>query len=442
MVFSDRFPVLRGRMHWHSPLTALINRWIEDKQIQPPIRDDTGPDLVKNILRYIVNCRITSFFAVIVFVLQSAISPGYTQEIKEIPADVYIALDYIFSLSDSQDSFDPDKVKDLVDFVDVAEGGSHASLQTRNGADGAFFTFDINGELSDILNYTYHPDIPPYVTMPSSLQNHEWLTQEIKDDLRNLVSDYKQTSDIRLLRGSESEVITPDTHTGGYYAYTQDRLLALMPGAAGPVLISATIQSEPSVVGKKGCVAGDDKDWNYLYSRETGINKKGLSWVDSYMYFAYSVIIYVSNSSTKTINTGNFKWLNAGWAKINMVKSHHILKGMKRFAADFKDVLESPNLPEASILADKYQELAQMSEQELRQQVAPYLQGLKSSGDLKSCPDSFTSLVSSGEYLQQMSSQEMIRILMLDYLKEFVAASSRDSAGSLSLKREALPPRS
>jgi hypothetical protein len=184
------------------------------------------------------------------------------------------------------------------------------------------------------------------------------------------------------------------------------------------VLISATSQTDASEVGKKGCVVGEDKDWNYLYSGEIGINKMGLGWVDSYMYYAYSVIVYVEDAEANVVNVGSFKWLNAGWAKINMVKSSHILDGIKRFSSDFKAVLEAPGLPETRVLESRYAELQQSSEENLRQQVSPYLQALNDSDAIKTCPSSFKSMVTSGEYLQQMSREEMVRVIMLEYVKE------------------------
>jgi hypothetical protein len=395
-----------------------------------------------------LNYRLPYIFVVFVVVLHISVPLGFAREIKEVPAEIYAVLDDVLSLAESQDSVDPAKFNELVDFVRATPVGSQAELEPRDGAAGALFVFDIEGGLADVLEYGYSPDVPAYMTMPSSLQNHQWITPEVHDELRRLLRDHLDNRNnnpvdrVRLLRGKEHEIITPDLNTGGYYAYTQDRLVALMPGSAGPVLISTTIQSEPSMVGKKGCVVGDDKDWNYLYSDEKGINKTGLGWVESYMYRAYSVMVYATDLSAGTVRAASFKWLNAGWAKINMVKSHHILNGIKRFASDFKTILESPHLPAASTLADKYQELVQMSEQELRRRVAPYLEKFRNSGNLETCSELFTSLVSSGDYLKQMSVQEMIRILMLDYLRTFVAESPQGNTETLSLKNQTLESRS
>ena len=194
----------------------------------------------------------------------------------------------------------------------------------------------------------------------------------------------------------------------------------LSPGDRGLPFLEQIGQHTGIADGDFGCVVGDDKDWNYLYSDETGLNKTGLGWVDSYMYSAYSVIIYVADSSANMLHVGSFKWLNAGWAKINMVKSSHILEGIKRFASDFKAVLESPGLPEAPILATKYQELLQKSKHELRQRVSPYLQALSNPEVLKVCSNPLKSMVPSGEYLQEMSHGEMVRVLLLEYVKGYI----------------------
>ena len=138
------------------------------------------------------------------------------------------------------------------------------------------------------------------------------------------------------------------------------------------------------------------------------------------MYHAHSVLVYVFDSSAGMIRVGSFKWLNAGWSKINMVKSSHILTGIKRFAADFKTVLEAPGLPEPLLLADTHRKLLQSSEQDLRQMVSPYLQALKDSGASEVNANPFKSLLASGEYLEQMSREELVKVLLLEYVKESI----------------------
>jgi hypothetical protein len=361
------------------------------------------------------------------------ISPALGETELKVPTQVYPDLEYVLSLFQSSDDLDPTKLTELIKFVTFAPAESGMKLKERDGASGAFYSFTVQGDFADVLDYVYNPGIPLYVTMPSSLRQHEWLTPEVTQALMKLPRLVESADDIRLLRGRDREVITPDTNTGGYYKYTQDRVVTILPGPTGPVLISVSSQNDLSEVGKKGCIVGDDKDWNYLYSNETGLNKTGMGWVDSYMYSAHSILIYVVDSSSNEIHLGSFKWLNAGWATMNMVKSSHILKGIKRFASDFKAVIEAPGLPSALALADKYRQLQQTSEAGLQQMVSPYLESLTS--DSASGLDSsfFKRLLSSGKYLQQMSHEELVKVLLLEYVKGNIGKKTMVHLASQSL---------
>ncbi len=360
-------------------------------------------------------------YILLALLMVGTIDSAYGEELKTVPDPVYPGLEYVLSLSQSTADLDPEQLSDLIHFVRSQPAKSSMVLKERRGAAGAFHAFSIQGDLGHVLDYVYNPNIPAYVTMPSSIRKQKWLTPQVNDALRNLPRKVESAKDIRLLRGQDREGITPDTNTGGYYVYNQDRIVTILPGPTGPVLISASIQSDLSEVGKKGCIVGDDRDWNYLYADVTGLNKTGLGWVDSYMYYADSVIIYVADSLENVIYVGSFKWLNAGWAKINMVNSDHILNGIKRFALDFKAVLEAPGLPAVPLLAGKYRALKESSEESLRQMVSPYLQGLISSGASGVRSNPFKSLLASGEYLQQMNHEEMVKVLLLEYVKGCMA---------------------
>lgn len=364
-----------------------------------------------------------SYFFTAVLVLGTIVS-AFGLEQQTVPDHVYPGLEYVLSLSQSRTDLEPEQLSGLINFVSSMPVESSMILKERQEAAGAFFAFSVRGNLARVLDYVYNPDIPVYVTMPSSLRQQQWLTPEVHDELRKLPRRVESANDIRLLRGRDREVITPDTNTGGYYMYDQDRIVTLLPGPTGPVLVSVSSQTDPSEVGKKGCVVGDDKDWNYLYSDEKGLNKTGLGWVESYMYNAHSVIIYVADSSANVIHVGSFKWLNAGWGKMNMVNSNHILNGIKRFSMDFKAVLEASGLPGAPVLEDKYRELLQSSPQDLRQMVSPYIKALINSGSSGLQSNPFKSLLYSGEYLQQMSHEEMVKILLLEYVKRCIGKES------------------
>jgi hypothetical protein len=346
--------------------------------------------------------------------------PAQADASKSIPESLYSELEYLLTLPTSNTDIVPEKLSQVIAFVSSSAAGSSMALEDREKASGAFYAFTLRGDLDRVVDYVYNPDIPVYVTMPSSIREQEWEEPATRDALKLLPKALEQGKTL-LVRGSEREIITPDANTGGYYSYSQDRAVAVFEGPTGPVLVSVGCQTKPSDIGRKGYVVGEDSDWNYLYSEETGLTKTGLGWVDSYMYNAHSIIVFVTDSSSGTIHVGSFKWLNAGWAKVNMVKQSHIINGIKRFTADFKAVLESSRLPEAGELAAMYKELASGSMETLRQMVAPYLTAIGDSGTLSS---PFNKLLASGEYLENMSQQEMVKVLLKEYLKERLGRDS------------------
>ena len=349
--------------------------------------------------------------------------PTQALALNSIPDSLYPGLEYLLTLPTSNSDIAPEKLSEIISFIGSGEAEASMAMKEREKASGAFCAFTLQGDLARVIDYVYNPDVPVYVTMPSSVRDQEWQDPATRDALKLLPSALSK-GDTLLVRSSEREIITPDANTGGYYSYSQDRAVAVFQGSTGPVLVSVGCQTEPSGIGRKGCVVGNDADWNYLYSDETGLNKTGLGWVDSYMYNAHSIIVFVADSSSGTIRVGSFKWLNAGWAKVNMVKQSHIINGIKRFTADFKAVLESSRLPRADELAAVYRELKSDSMDRLRQKVAPYLEALASSGESGSLSSSFKKMLASGEYLRNMNQQELVKVLLKEFLKQRLGRAS------------------
>lgn len=362
----------------------------------------------------------TRFICLLGLLVLGTAEPVHADAQKSIPESLYPEIEYLLTLPTSNADISPDKISEIIAFVASTPAETSMGLKDRDKASGAFYSFTLRGGLDRMVDYVYNPEVPVYVTMPSSVRDQEWRDPATMDALKLLPAALEQGKTL-LVRGSEREIITPDANTGGYYAYVQDRAVAVFQGPTGPVLVSVGCQTEPSDIGRKGCVVGDDADWNYLYSEETGLNKTGLGWVDSYMYNAHSVMVFVTDSASGTVRAGSFKWLNAGWAKVNMVKQSHIVNGIKRFTADFKAVLESSRLPEARELAAMYRELKADNAETLRGMVAPYLAAVGESGTLTA---SFKKLLASGEYLQNMSRQEMVKVLLKEYLKERLGRDS------------------
>jgi hypothetical protein len=77
------------------------------------------------------------------------------------------------------------------------------------------------------------------------------------------------------------------------------------------------------------------------------------------------------------LRCGTFKWLRAGWSKINAVKNHHIHDGMKRFAKSFKEIMEYPSLPSISAFSEAFSKIKGMPENELMERIKIYINVLE-----------------------------------------------------------------
>ncbi|MCU0614620.1 MAG: hypothetical protein MUD09_05995, partial [Desulfobacterales bacterium] len=187
------------------------------------------------------------------------------------------------------------------------------------------------------------------------------------------------------------------------------------------VFFSISKQKEKAP-GKKAFALGVDKDWNYLYTQETGVNKAGMGWVTPYMYESFSITVFVEQPDKSSVKCAMFKWLNAGAANINMVKKHHIQEGIKRFETGFKMVLENPQLPKPEDLAAAFSQIENLPIEDMKNEISLYFQRLQARyhhDDVfkdKKLAEFFTS----PEYLNQLTRYEMKSILNLEYMKNIL----------------------
>ena len=231
----------------------------------------------------------------------------------------------------------------LIDYVAAPKQmQSSYSMGPRQGAVSSYYEFKLERPFAVVMNLIYHPDIPAYITAPASVRLSRWIEiNGSRQPLPRITAELDGLAAPLIVNGVEFVENTPDINTGAYYAYEQERTLILMKYQGRRVLLSISRQRDRSTVGKKGLVLGADDDWNYLYTGEKGLTRKGLGWVDSYMYQAQAITIYYETyDPVPHVKCGIFKWLHAGWAGINMAKPDHLRNGMQRFAKAFKTVVE------------------------------------------------------------------------------------------------------
>jgi hypothetical protein len=240
---------------------------------------------------------------------------------------------------------------------------------------GAFHSFRIERPLEAVLAYAYNPDIPQVAFRPTSIRLTYWsdINGRHKAAFPHLWPLLTKLDSPYQLQGKEVTEITPDLFSGAYFRYTLDTRIILMRYQGQRLFLSISRQPEKSDVGKKGAIVGGDHSWNYLYASSSGLVKPGLGWVKSYIYDSLSVVIYLESEADKDrVEVGIFKWLNAGWAGINMVKPKHIHEGLLRFADPFKQLLERADLPAPKWLATYFRPLGEMSLEDLRDRARRY----------------------------------------------------------------------
>ena len=289
------------------------------------------------------------------------------------------------------------------------------------GSTSAYHEFVFEKDLKHILRFSYNPDIPSFITAPSSVRLFRWSGMDGNDlhfpRLWLLLQDLKGPV---WVRGIETVENTPDLFTGGYYKYDLDRAVLLFPYKGGKVLISISQQRDISDVGKKGAVLEPDDDWRYLYSGIKGLNKTGLGWVDSYMYDSYSILVYYEVEPGKAlVKCGAFKWLNAGWKKINMVKKEHIYRGLQRYAETYKPIIETLSIPDADEIARTYARISELDAATLRNANRVYLQSLKErhAQDRSFSAKWIAGLFEDDAYIDSMDRDELQAVLLVEHLK-------------------------
>jgi hypothetical protein len=364
------------------------------------------------------------FMAALFFLGEAAFSSPEAAVQRRVPESVDPAIAHLLAVVDSKiaAAFDPERVDPLIDFVmSPKKPGTEYAPGEIAGATAAYLETDLNATMERLLKLVFNPHIPSYLTVPSTVRLSYWTQLRGKDEqplalwphLDNLQQPVR-------IDGVEAIVNTPDLFSGAYYAYHLDRTLILMRRQGKTVLLSLSMQRGPSDVGKKGVVLGPDRDWNYLYTGQEGISKAGLGWVDSYMYDSFSVTAYVeTGKDNPRIRCGIFKWLSAGWAGINMVRTHHIASGLERFFDDFKSIIEAPRLSDTARLTEIFQQIGALSQQALRQKARDYFLPLKNRyGDQsRLCRRWFEEAFTDSGHLAQMNRRELEAILSIEALK-------------------------
>ena len=356
----------------------------------------------------------------------------------EVPQTLSAGLHHFLDLADPAKiiAFDPKKVAGVLDFIN--QPGKEAALYYADSildAPSAYYEFDIHENLKKIVAYAYNPDIPEIATMPSSMRLLYWLDTWKNRQSAPRISQYLDRLDSPVVvNGHLYMEIAPDTHSGAYYAYNMHQTVLLFKYRQRNILVIASKQEDVSTVGKKGYVLGADDDWDYLYSGQPGLTLPALGWVKSYMYGSNGITIYDEvDPVAGRVRCAVFKWLQAGWSGINMVRRKHIYSGLKRFAKPMKEILEYHSLPTVESMVCNFSRIRGFSEETLRSKMQIYSGILQNrynegKGHPKKLP---ASLLKDKNHWAQMSRDEMESALVIEYMKYAVGKTRADEVEEL-----------
>jgi len=349
-------------------------------------------------------------------------APEVKLSVKPTPLakDVETGLDYLFEmLNDTSASFDATKIGPMLDFVSATQDPKDIAPAKRFKGHGICLKQDVSSDLSTILRYFYNPEIPNYLLCPAVLRLSGWrdgselLTRDtpLWDELETLDQPV-------LVRGQEFEVNTPDAFAEAYYRYDLKRLIVLLKYNGKNVAISISEQADKSDVGRKGAIL-NDKEWEYFYSGIEGLNKGLIGWMDSFMYKSASVQIFMENdAAAPNSSVFLFKWLNAGWAGMNVVKRSHIYDGSLRYARSFVKVLESTTLTPEEV-ADSLKDVRTLSTPEIDTLIKEYSKNFeirfKDNPKLKS--REYAKVIKDGKYFEVLDVDARKSVLALEKLK-------------------------
>lgn len=375
----------------------------------------------------------------LVFILQTAsVSGAETLTEKQVPESLSPGLMYLLDLADpaKHQSFQPAKIKKILEYVKSpkdAEALYYADLKL--GSSSAYMDLDIRQHFDHILKYSFNPNFPGYLTSPSSTRLSLWnQVQGLDGQLPTLWDTVDNLEAPVIVKGIETIENTPDVFSGAYYRYQLYRTLILFKDNDRKVLISISRQTGTSDVGKKGYVLGSDDNWDYFYSGKPGLSIPGLGWVKSRMYDSYGINLYIEmDPAAPLLRCGVFKWIQAGWSKINVVKKHHIHNGIKRFAKSFKAIMEHPSLPGIDVLSDTFSKIKALSEDELRASMKTYLTILENHYGRDYRPPRRWSpqVFKNKKPWLQMSTEAMQSVLMVEFMKH--AIGKRDAQNVVAL---------
>ena len=308
--------------------------------------------------------------------------------------------------------------------VNLAAPGEKAPAPEKIGkASGILWRDRLKAPLATTLEYLYNPKVPSEIVYPASVRYARWQPgSDILTLQTPLWKQFGQHKDTPLvLRGKELEEITPDTNSSAYYKYMLDRVLIMTEHNGQQMLISLAWQKDKSDVGKKAAVIGQYSDWDFVYSGIKGTLAKGIGWAETFIYASASISVFYEDAPGGS-GTGYamYRWMDAGWSSMNMVKPHHIKTGAERSFKGLKAFLESPKRPTSSAIVAHASSLEKLDLAVLQERFKPYSVKVEEAAATVDAlkTDDFQNVIKNAGYGNSLTKNEIIAAMNVNYIKQ------------------------
>ncbi len=301
-----------------------------------------------------------------------------------------------------------------------ADGKDPYPAKRKEGV-GIFWRAKLAAPLSLCLQYLYNPKLPSEAVYPASIRRAYWEPgpfTSLAPPLWEQLGKHKDTP--MLVRGVEFEEITPDTFSGSYYSYTMDRAVLVTEYEGQQAIVSLTWQRGKSNTGKKATPVGKYEDWDFVYSGVPGTLASGIGWAETYMYASCSILVlYEDAPGSNSTGYSMFKWLDAGWASMNMVKQSHIKDGAERSFAGLKSFMGSPRRPSPREIETYAASLRALDLPALQQRFAPYSAKVSEAAATNKVlqSDDFQKVIKDGGYGKSLTKEEIIAAMVVNFIK-------------------------
>ncbi len=352
---------------------------------------------------------------------EGLIEVNLAKEPAKLDKNIEKSIDHLFDLlNDTSGQLDMPKIQPMLDFVTTTKDDpKDIAPKRRFGGKGICLRAEMKSDLDKILRYFYNPNIPNALLCPAVLRLSGWREgSEFLQRPTPLWDELPTLSEPVLVRGKEFEINTPDSFAEAYYKYDLNRLIILLKHNGKNVVVSISEQADKSDVGRKGAIL-DDKDWDYFYSGLEGLNKGGISWMDTFMYRSGSIQIITEHDAMEPKSSVFlFKWLKAGWASMNVVKRKHIYEGTLRWVRSLRPVLESDTLSPAE-LAEGMKSIRNLNESEIDALIKEYSTNfeVRFKNDPKLKKKEYAKIIANGGYAEVLDADARKSILALEKLK-------------------------